>query len=1221
MPRSKTAVAIASLLALILTGEDARADQTLIAPGAVWKYNDSGTNLGTAWRVAAYVDTSWASGAAQLGYGDGDESTVLSFGSSTNRRITYYFRRSFTVTAPAQVAALSLRHVRDDGSVLYLNGVEVARSNMPTGTVTYTTRASSSVSGSAESAWIQSSVDPSLLVAGTNVLAAEVHQQSPTSTDVSFDLELIATDAQVPAPTVSLLAPAHQSASNTAAVTFSASASAPAGLASATLLVGDPPQTLVFSGPLQVEDAQIAADTPTTPAGSAASISVDGQSPHAHGLMKFPTLVGGGGGQVPAGSAISSAVLRLDCTNSGNLMRLYRLTQAWVEDEATWNQRSTGVAWTSLGADGAGSNAGVALSGDCTATGQRSIDVTTFVQEWSDGASNHGLVLVDSGTDGVAFGSSESATGSPVLTVVYRNAPQALGTQSLSGTSSPVSFSATLATGRTYGWNVRVTDVEGRQALAPSDFELTVDGAVPDAPASPSPADGATDVAAQAALEAFVSDPGGGPLDVRFELRPAAAPEFTIIALPDTQHYSEAFPAIFTSQTQWIVDNKDARNIVFVTHEGDLVEHNSLASEWMAANTSMSLLDGVVPYGMGPGNHDQPTTLYNQYFPYTRYQGEPWYGGHLGNLNDNNFQLFSGGGMDFVIVHLEFCPSSAAVTWADSVYKSYPDRIGIFTTHGYLGATAQRSVHLCTNTEYLWSGLALTNPNLRFMLSGHVHAESRRTDTVDGRDVFQMLADYQDRAQGGEGWLRILRFVPAENTVYVQTYSPWLGRYETDADSEFTLSFAMGGAFENVGTGTVPSGSRAAIVPSGLAPGTRYEWRMTVTNVQGKSRTGPVWTFTTAAGGPVNQPPVASGQSVTVVEDTPALVTLSATDPDGDPLTYTIVTAPTRGTLTGTAPSLTYRPNDNYAGSDSFTFRANDGQANSNPATVTLTVQAVNDVPVATGESYSVQGGTTLTVNTPGVLANDTDVEGNALVAQLASGPTHGSLTLNANGSFTYTPSPGYVGPDAFTYAASDGVASSTAATVNVTVTAAPPPVSVTVFAANFNSGTDSFTYADNRFRGTTQSAYASGSRVATDGFSGGGLLVLLGGLDNATINGMSGGWSRSFTLSAAATLKLSFRCILDQTADYESDEVSQALASLDGVLKAIPPSDSLAQIAGDGDGGAVVTTGWQLFEISLGIVPAGTHTLTLGGYNNKKDGATERSGIRFDDVSLQTVP
>ncbi len=131
--------------------------------------------------------------------------------------------------------------------------------------------------------------------------------------------------------------------------------------------------------------------------------------------------------------------------------------------------------------------------------------------------------------------------------------------------------------------------------------------------------------------------------------------------MPDTQFYSESYPAIFTSQMQWIIDNKDARNIVFVTHEGDIVNQNTVI-QWERANTSLSMLDGVVPYGMGPGNHDQPTTMYNQYFPYTRYQSEPWYGGHYQNLNDNNYQLFSAGGMDFVIVHLEFCPPAGAVT-------------------------------------------------------------------------------------------------------------------------------------------------------------------------------------------------------------------------------------------------------------------------------------------------------------------------------------------------------------------------------------------------------------------------------------------------------------------------------------------------------------------------------------------------------------------------------
>ncbi len=1022
-------------LLLLMFGTPARtADQVLIAAGSVWRYNDSGANLGTAWRAAAYNDAAWATGAAQLGYGDGDEATVLSYGTSTsNRRITYYFRRSFTVANPAALAALTLRYVRDDGCIVYLNGVEVARSNMPAGTVTYTTRATTSISGAAETAWSESPVDPSLLVAGTNVLAVELHQQSPSSSDISFNLELRATEAQAPGPTVALTAPANQTVTNTPSVTFNASVTAPDGLASATLHVGGPPLTAVFSGPLQIEDTQVVADTPTVTAGGGLEINVDGQTPHAHGLMKVPALIGGGSGQVPAGAIITSASLQVNCVNAGNTLRLFRLTESWVEDQATWNERATGSAWGAPGADGAASNTGDPLAGDCGVTGLRPFDITTFVQDWSNGAPNHGIVFVESGTDGVDFSSSESAS-SPVLTVIYKSPMQAVDTRVLSGTSATVSFTTTLTAGQRHHWNVRLTDATGRQAWAASDFEVTVDASAPNLPVLVAPANGATGVPASTTLSAVVSDPSGGPLTVTAALRRATQPEFTIIALPDTQHYSEAYPAIFTSQTQWIVNNKDARNIVFVTHEGDIVNNNT-TPQWQAANTSMSLLDGVVPYGMGPGNHDQPTTMYNQYFPYTRYQGQPWYGGHYGALNDNNYQLFSGGGMDFVIVHLEFCPPAAAVSWAASVLQSYPDRIGMMTTHGYLDGAAQRTVHSCTNTQYLWDGLAVPSSNLRFMLSGHVHAESRRIDTVGTRTVFQMLADYQSRPSGGEGWLRILRFVPAEDTVYVQTYSPWLNRFESDADSEFTLDFEMGGVFTSAGTVTVASGATATIVPQALAAGTEYEWRVTVTNSSGKSQTGPVWRFTTGSGGPINEAPTAFSQSVAATEDTPALVTLTGSDGNGDPLTYTVVTGPNNGTLSGAAPTLTYQPAANSTGPDSFTFRAHDGQANSLPATVSITVQPVNDAPAAAGDAYSVASGLTLTVSAPGVLANDTDIDSSGLTAQLVSAPATGTFALNANGSFTYTAAVGFSGSASFTYRASDGALVSPVATVTITVT------------------------------------------------------------------------------------------------------------------------------------------------------------------------------------------
>jgi hypothetical protein len=1209
-------VGVACLL-LAVQAPTRSAEQILIAAGSIWRYNDSGADLGTAWRAVAYSDASWKTGSAQLGYGDGDEATLISYGSSTtNRHVTYYFRQSFTLPSAGSFGGLSVRYVRDDGAVIYLNGVEVARSNMPAGTVSATTLAVTAIGGADESAWLEASIDPSLLVSGTNVLAVEIHQQSRSSSDVSFDLELRATEAETPPPTVALTSPAHQSATNTSAVTFGASVAAPAGLVSATLHVGGPPQTAVFSGPSQVDDAQITSDTPTTPNGTGASINVDGLTPHAHGLLRFPTLIGGGAGRVPAGAVIASATLQLSCTNPGNAMRLFRLTEDWVEGQATWNARATGSPWTSPGADGSGSNAGAVLTGSCSAAGQQSIDVTRFVQEWSNGALNYGIVLTDSGTDGIDFSSSES-TASPSLTVVYRSSLQPLDTRLLSGESAEVTFNGTLADGQTHYWNVQVTDAAGHQSWAPADFQLTVDANAPDEPLPVSPLNGAVGVEAPVTSSAYVSSPGGGPLTVDFSLRKAAEPEFTVIVLPDTQFYSESFPAIFTSQTQWIVDNKAARNIVFVTHEGDIVQTASVVTQWDRANQSLSLLDGVVPYGMGPGNHDQPTTLYNQYFPFTRYQNEPWYGGHYQSLNDNNYQLFSGGGLDFVIVHLQYCPPAGAVAWADSVYKTYPDRIGIMTTHAYLNEAAQRTTHGCTNTQYLWDGLAVPNPNLWFMLSGHVHDESRRADEANGHPVFQMLADYQGRPSGGEGWLRILRFVPADDKVYVQTYSPWLNRYESDANSEFTLDFPMGGVFESGGTATTPAGqagATASVALPDLMPGTQYEWRATVTNGSGISRTGPVWTFTTASDGTINEPPVAQDQSVSVLEDGTISVALGAQDPEGGGLIYTIVNAPARGTLSGTPPAVTYTPSANYSGGDSFTFRASDGGATSNTATVSIAVQTVNDPPVAAGESYTLAAGGSLTLSAPGVLANDSDVDSAPLSAALAAAPANGVVTLASNGSFTYTPAAGFSGSDAFTYRASDGAAVSGLATVTLQVQPPPPPV--VIFTANFNSGQNSFTYIDNAFRGATQSSYASGSRISSGGFSGGALRVYVGGVNNNTITSMSGGWRRTFTLSAPATVRLSFRYNLNQGSDYESDELSQVLASLSGALLGTPPADYIAQVAGNGNGGSAITTGWRLFEGSVAL-PAGTHTLVIGGYNNRKNGTSERTTILIDDVTV----
>lgn len=168
----------------ISTGQPIPVSTTLVAAGATWKYEASGTDLGTAWRERDYDDSGWFAGAAKLGYGDGDEATVIPITSPVYP--CYYFRHTFNVDDPAAYNDLSLRILRDDGAVVYLNGTEVARYNMPDGDVSYDTWSSTA----ADYPWDAAVALPNLLVAGPNVVAVEVHQFNSTSSDLALDLEL-----------------------------------------------------------------------------------------------------------------------------------------------------------------------------------------------------------------------------------------------------------------------------------------------------------------------------------------------------------------------------------------------------------------------------------------------------------------------------------------------------------------------------------------------------------------------------------------------------------------------------------------------------------------------------------------------------------------------------------------------------------------------------------------------------------------------------------------------------------------------------------------------------------------------------------------------------------------------------------------------------------------------------------------------------------------------
>ncbi|MDO0972857.1 beta strand repeat-containing protein [Mycolicibacterium frederiksbergense] len=252
---------------------------------------------------------------------------------------------------------------------------------------------------------------------------------------------------------------------------------------------------------------------------------------------------------------------------------------------------------------------------------------------------------------------------------------------------------------------------------------------------------------------------------------------------------------------------------------------------------------------------------------------------------------------------------------------------------------------------------------------------------------------------------------------------------------------------------------------------------------------------------PVNDAPVATNDSFTTNEDVQLAgnVLSNDTDVDGDTLTATLVSGPTHGTLTlNTDGTFTYTPTTNYNGTDSFTYTATDGTITSNTATVTVTVNAVNDAPAATDDTYSTNQGIALNGN---VLSNDTDADGNTLTASVVAGPTHGSLTLNANGSFTYTPATNYNGTDSFTYVANDGTANSTVATVSITIVDNVTPTAVDVQSTNSGSAGlieqgDTFTYTfSEAIDPTTILAGWDGSttNIVVRGYNG----TLLNGLDD----------------------------------------------------------------------------------------------------------------------------
>ena len=391
-------------------------------------------------------------------------------------------------------------------------------------------------------------------------------------------------------------------------------------------------------------------------------------------------------------------------------------------------------------------------------------------------------------------------------------------------------------------------------------FMLKVDSSEPEITGF-SPANGAVDTPTDVNLAVDVNDPNGEFMKVTFYGRKIEK-DFTVIALPDTQKYVQ-YPAnwlmYFEAQTNWIVAEQTYRNIVFVTHEGDIVDTYDSSQQWTDANNCMSVLDGNVPYGFAPGNHDIPTTLFNQFFPYTRYEGQSWYGGHYpDNNNDSSYQLFSNGGMDFIVLHLLYPPqddegfetyASTTLNWANLVLKAHPNRKAIITVH----AMIDNSASFIRKGRQIWNALVMPNHNVYLVLCGHDSNEEDVTYyPVCGHDSHIALADYQGDGSGGSGYLRVMQFKPADDIIDVDTFSPYIAEhgpgsgYKTESDSDFDLFMPMDNEFKVIGTDFVDGNGTASILWADLDEKTEYEWFVKVTNSSGSVAMSPVvWSFKT----------------------------------------------------------------------------------------------------------------------------------------------------------------------------------------------------------------------------------------------------------------------------------------------------------------------------------------------------------------------------------------
>ncbi|WP_165362665.1 metallophosphoesterase [Promicromonospora panici] len=408
--------------------------------------------------------------------------------------------------------------------------------------------------------------------------------------------------------------------------------------------------------------------------------------------------------------------------------------------------------------------------------------------------------------------------------------------------------------------------------------------------------------------------------------------DFSMVHYTDTQYLSEGaveqetaeeravWAEGYTGVMDWIVDNAEERKIAYVAHTGDIIENNiraippeledQVTGEFEFASEAQGRIDAAgIPNGVVAGNHDNQSgrspELYDQYFGPQRYEelAEGWenasYGGSMKpGSNENHFDLFSAGGLDFVVVGLSYGVTRDEAEWAASIFDRYSDRNGVLLTHDYLEPSSEpdgRGANFGgSDGPLLYNLLVKDNPNVFLVLAGHRHGVGTnvRPPVIGdiGGGVVELLADYQfytvsaeqmgltqiggynptDQLQLGASFFRMLQFDVDRGEVSIDTYSPLLGEFgATEYDTEHrynglednmvlpvdltsrTTSFTTDSVvlydpMYEIGRDTVSSGEVASVRWTGLKPDRTYAWFVTARTAGGGTATASPAYFTTA---------------------------------------------------------------------------------------------------------------------------------------------------------------------------------------------------------------------------------------------------------------------------------------------------------------------------------------------------------------------------------------